>query len=370
MNLILAAMNKYFVSVMALFLLATYQLHAQSNPLILPGESHFKSLKQLTYGGDNAEAYFNRDGDLLIFQRTDHRDVLCDQIYMGAASIDPTDTFYYNLISTGLGRTTCSYFVNDSMLLYASTHLSGAECPPVPDREKIKKYVWPLYESFEIFLSDYDGKILKQLTNNKYYDAEATISPDGKTILFTSTRDGDIDLYTMDLDGKNVKRITKDIGYDGGAFFSPDGTKIVWRASRPKSEEELKEYKELLAQGLVAPTNMHLFVANADGSNIRQVTNLPRASWAPFFHPSGKKIIFASNYEHERGFPFNLYMINLDGTGLEKITNSDTFDAFPMFSRDGKLLVFCSNRNNGGTHDTNIFIAEWLDELPKPNTDK
>jgi Tol biopolymer transport system component len=166
----------------------------------------------------------------------------------------------------------------------------------------------------------------------------------------------------MDLDGKNVKRITKDIGYDGGAFFSADGTKIVWRASRPKTEEELKEYKELLAQGLVSPTNMHLFVANADGSDVKQITNLPRASWAPFMHPMGKKIIFASNFEHERGFPFNLYMINIDGTGLEKITNSETFDAFPMFSRDGKLLVFCSNRNNGGTRDTNIFIAEWSDE--------
>jgi Tol biopolymer transport system component len=231
----------------------------------------------------------------------------------------------------------------------------------VPDKEKIKKYVWPVYESFEIYLSNYDGKILKQLTDNGFYDAEATVSPDGKTILFTSNRDGDLDLYTMDLNGKNVKRITKDLGYDGGAFFSADGTKIVWRASRPKTDEEIKEYKELLSQGLVAPTNMHLFVANADGSNARQITNMPRASWAPFFHPSGKKIIFASNYEHERGFPFNLYMINIDGTGLEKITNSDTFDAFPMFSRDGKLLVFCSNRNNGGTRDTNVFIAEWID---------
>ncbi len=354
-------------SFIALIVLDFISASAQNSKLIMPGETHFKSIKQLTFGGDNAEAYFNNDGDLLIFQRSDHKDYMCDHIFMGAVSTDPTDTFYYNLISTGTGRTTCSYFVNDSIVLYASTHLSSDECPPVPDKEKIKKYVWPVYGAFEIFLSNYDGKILKQLTDNTFYDAEATISPDGKTILFTSDRDGDLDLYTMDLNGKNVKRITKDLGYDGGAFFSPDGTKIIWRASRPKTEEEIKEYKELLAQGLVAPTNMHLFVANADGSDVKQITNLPRASWAPFFHPSGKKIIFASNYEHERGFPFNLYLINIDGTGLEKITNSDTFDAFPMFSRDGKLLVFCSNRNNGGTRDTNVFIAEWSDEAIVPN---
>lgn len=363
-------MNKtILLAVVALISMVT-RLNAQSRSLILPGEVHFKSLKQLTYGGDNAEAYFNRDGDLLIFQRTDGKDYLCDQIFMGAVSIDPTDTFFYNIISTGMGRTTCSYFVNDSVCLYASTHLGGSECPPVPDREKIKKYVWPIYNTYEIFLADYDGKILKQLTNNNFYDAEATVSPDGKTILFTSDRDGDLDLYTMSIDGKNVKRITRELGYDGGAFFSPDGTKIVWRASRPKTDEEIKEYKDLLAEGLVAPTQMHLFIADADGSNMRQITQLPRASWAPFFHPSGSKIIFASNYEHERGFPFNLYMINTDGTGLEKITNSDTFDAFPMFSRDGKLLVFCSNRNNGGTRDTNIFIAEWSDEPVKMEQEK
>ncbi len=344
-----------------LVLFHTVSSFAQNSSLILEGEKHFKSLKQLTFGGDNAEAYFNSDGNLLIFQRTDHKDFKCDQIYMGACSTDPLDTFYYNIISPGEGRTTCSYFVNDSIIMFSSTHLTSDTCPPVPDREKLKKYVWPIYNSYEIFLSDYDGHILKQLTKNNFYDAEATVSPDGKTILFTSDRDGDLDLYTMDLNGKNIKRITNTLGYDGGAFFSPDGTKIVWRASRPKTDEEIKEYKDLLAQGLVAPTNMSLFIANADGSNPKQITNLPRASWAPFFHPSGKKIIFASNYEYERGFPFNLYMINVDGTGLEKITNSNTFDAFPMFSRDGSLLVFCSNRNNGGTHDTNIFLAEWID---------
>lgn len=350
----------YIISVC--FCLGTTKLNAQDNSLILPGETHFKSLKQLTFGGDNAEAYFNRDGDLLVFQRTDHKDYLCDQIFSGAVSTDPTDTFFYNMLSTGKGRTTCSYFVNDSTIIYASTHLTADSCPPVPNRELIKKYVWPIYGSFELFLADYQGNQLKQLTNNEYYDAEATVSPDGKTILFTSNRDGDLDLYTMDIEGKQIRRITKDLGYDGGAFFSPDGSKIVWRASRPKTESEIKEYKDLLAQDLVAPTNMHLFIANADGSDMKQITNLPRASWAPFFHPSGKKIIFASNYEHERGFPFNLYLINTDGTGLEKITNGDTFDAFPMFSSDGMLFVFCSNRNNGGTRDTNIFIAEWSDQ--------
>lgn len=320
-------------------------------------------MRQLTFGGDNAEAYFGFDNRHITFQRTSEQDgVPCDQIYYGSIPDNGDEPFEYKLVSTGKGRTTCAFLMpNKRHFLYASTHLSADTCPPVPDRSKIKKYVWPIYESYDIFVADFEGNIVTQLTNSPGYDAEATISPDGKTIVFTSMRNGDIDLYTMNIDGTNVKQITHTTGYDGGAVFSPDGKKITWRASRPKTKEAIKEYKDLLAQGLVMPTQMELFVANIDGSDAKQVTNLGRANWAPAFTPDSKHLIFASNHEHERGFPFNLYVIGIDGSGLERISRDNGFDAFPMFTPDGKRLIFSSNRNNGGTRDTNVFICDWVD---------
>jgi Tol biopolymer transport system component len=210
-------------------------------------------------------------------------------------------------------------------------------------------------------VADKNGKIVKQLTNTPGYDAEATVSPKGDKIVFTSTRNGDLDLYTMDINGKNVKQITHEIGYDGGAFFSPDGKKIVFRASRFTTEAAKKEYLDYLKQGLVAPTEMEIFVCNADGSDLKQITKLGKANWAPFYHPAGKKIIFSSNHKGKRGFEFNLFMINEDGTGLEQISYDKVFDSFPMFSPDGKKIIFSSNRNNGGTRNTNLFIADWVE---------
>ncbi len=344
------------------FVVGLSEVKAQtSESLIYPEEKHFKNMRQLTFGGDNAEAYFGFDNKHITFQRTDAKDgVPCDQIFYGP--IPKKGKLDYKLVSTGKGRTTCAYLMPDMKhLLYASTHLSADTCPPVPDRSKIKKYVWPIYESYDIFVADFDGNITKQLTKSPGYDAEATISPDGKTIVFTSTRNGDIDLYLMNIDGTDVRQITNTVGYDGGANFSPDGKMLTWRASRPQNDEQLKEYKDLLAQGLVMPTSMELFVANADGSDAKQITKFGKANWAPAFMPNSKKIIFASNHEHERGFPFNLYTINIDGTGLERISRDSGFDAFPMFSPDGKRLIFSSNRNNKGSRDTNIFICDWVD---------
>ena len=267
-----------------------------------------------------------------------------------------------NRISNGTGRTTCSYFLpGDSLVLYASTYLGSKECPPLPEKRTDGKYVWPIYTDFDIFIADLKGNIKKQLTNSPGYDAEATISPNGDKIVFTSMRSGDLELYTMNIDGSNVKQVTHELGYDGGAFFSPDGKKLVFRASRPKTPEEIKDYKYLIEQGLVTPVHMELYTCNIDGSALKKITDLPNASWAPFFHPSGKKIIFASNHTATRGLPFNLYMIDADGKNLEKITHDTMFDAFPMFSRDGKKLIFSSNRNNNGTHETNLFIADWND---------
>jgi TolB protein len=329
-----------------------------------PEETHLRNVQQLTFGGDNAEAYFSFDGKWLVFQRTNPKEGLaCDQIFIGKIPTKPGEKFEPRMISSGKGRTTCGSFTKDGKhIIYASTHLGGDECPPVPDRSKYgNKYIWPLYDSYDIFMSDLDGHIIKQLTHAKGYDAEGTLSPDGKKMIYTSDKDGDIDLYIMDLETGKEKRVTNTLGYDGGAWFSPDGKKIIWRASRPTSEEDVKEYKELLAENLVAPINMEVFIADTDGKNVKQVTHFGQANWAPAYFPDSKRIIFASNQEYKRGFPFNLYSINEDGTNLQKITHEKIFDAFPMFSPDGKKLVFCSNRNNGGTRDTNIFVADWVD---------
>ena len=328
-----------------------------------PEESHFSNVQQLTFGGDNAEAYFSYDGKWIIFQRTNQKEGLyCDQMFIGKVP-KAGNKFSYKMVSTGKGRTTCGFFTRDGKhVIYASTHLGSEVCPPVPDRSKYgNKYIWPLYDSYDIFMADLNGKIVKQLTHSKGYDAEATLSPDGKKMIYTSDKDGDIELYIMDLKSGEEKRITNTLGYDGGAWFSPDGKKIIWRASRPTTAAEISDYKTLLAEDLVAPTNMEVFVANADGSNARKVTSYGQANWAPAFLPDSKRIIFASNHEYKRGFPFNLYTINEDGTNLQKVSRDKGFDAFPMYSPKGKKIIFCSNRNNGGTRDTNVFIADWVE---------
>ena len=337
---------------------------AVADSLHYADERHFKNIRQLTFGGDNAEAYWSFDGRSLIFQRTNIKDgIPCDQMFMGKVPENANEPFNYKLVSTGKGRTTCGFILKDGKhVMYASTHLGADTCPPPPDRAKYgNRYIWPIYESFDIFIADTDGKITKRLTSTPGYDAEGTISPNGKKMLFTSMRDGDLDLYIMDLRTEKVKRITNTLGYDGGAWFSPNGKKIIWRASRMKTPEEIADYKDLLSKGLVAPTNMEVFTANADGSNQQQITRFGQANWAPAFLPDSKTIIFCSNHEYKRGFHFNMYTINADGSNLQKISRDKGFDAFPMFSPDGKKIVFCSNRNNGGTRDTNVFVADWVE---------
>lgn len=323
-------------------------------------EANLKNIKQLTFGGDNAEAYFSFDNKQLVFQATNEKwNASCDQIYQ--MPIDGYEGEQPKLLSTGKGRTTCSYFMPDGKsIIYASTHLGNEACPEVP-RIVNGKYVWAVYSDFDIFQADLDGNIMKQLTDKPGYDAEATISPDGKKIVFTSTRSGDLELYVMDIDGKNLIQVTDELGYDGGAFFSPDNKKLVFRASRPKSDEEKKTYKELLSNGLVQPTEMELFTCNIDGSDMKQVTSLGGANWGPYYHPSGEKILFCSNHHSKSGRQFNIFSVNTDGSDVKQITFDSVFDAFPMFSHDGKKLVFSSNRNNGGTRDTNVFIADWVE---------
>lgn len=325
-----------------------------TDTLVLTGEKHFRSVRMLTEEGENAEAYFSFDESKLIYQST-HGSLGCDQIF--TMSLDGSAR---TMVSTGKGRTTCAYYLpGDQTILYASTHAFSDSCLVPPDRSK--GYVWKLYDEFEIFLANADGSLPRRITNNKRYDAEATVSPKGDKIVFTSLRDGDPELYIMDIDGSNQKRLTFEKGYDGGAFFSLDGSTIVFRASRPRSEQELRDYEDLVKTGLVRPTALEIYVMDADGQNLRQITRLGKASFAPFFHPDGKRIIFSSNVHSKDGRNFDLYLIHVDGSGLEQITFNDTFDGFPMFTRDGKKLVFASNRFGKKRGDTNIFIAEWVD---------
>ena len=332
-------MRKTFF-VVSLMLLAVISIHPQKQtPLSQsinpePQEKRLRNIRQLTFGGENAEAYFSADGKKLIFQSTrDGRG--CDQIY--TMNIDGSDA---KMVSNGDGRTTCAYFFkNGKRLLYSSTHLGSRACPPRPDFSK--GYVWAVYESFDLFTAKADGSDLKQLTTTPGYDAETTISRQGK-LVFTSKRDGDLDIYTMDANGKNVRRLTNELGYDGGPFWSYDGKQIVYRAYHPQTQKERDDYTALLRQNLIRPTVLDIWVMNADGSNKRRVTKLNKASFAPFFFPDGKRVIFSSNVADPKGRDFDLYMIRTDGTGMERITFNNTFDGFPMFSPDGKS--WCSLR--------------------------
>jgi Tol biopolymer transport system component len=345
-------MSRAHIILYALALLSPLPGLGQLTPQ--PGEKHFTALRQLTFGGENAEGYFSFDESRLIFQST--RDSFhCDQMYTLDIRSGAT-----RLVSTGKGRTTCGYFLpGDSVILFASTHGSGPECPPPPDYSK--GYVWAVYGEYDIYRAKSDGSALSVLTSSPGYDAEATVSPAGDRIVFTSSRNGDLDLYSMNPDGSDLRQLTHELGYDGGAFFSWDGTKIVYRACHYTDTTEAAAYRTLLEQHMVRPSRMELFVMNADGSEKRQITVNGAANFAPFFHPDNKRIIFASNMASPKGRNFDLYMIGIDGTGLEQITFNETFDGFPMFTRDGKRLVFASNRNGRARGETNLFIAEWKD---------
>jgi len=316
-------------------------------------EPFFARLLQLTFDGQNAEAYFSPDGSRLIFQRTDDLHP-CDQQFL--INVDGTGM---ERVSNGLGKTTCGYFYDGGhRVLYSSTFHSGEACPAPPDYSR--GYVWGL-DDFDIYTSSPDGSDLERLTETEGYTAEATLSPDGNTIVFTSVMDGDLDIYTMHVDGSNITRLTTTVGYDGGPFFSPDGSMIVYRSWHPTSPEETQEYQVLLASGLVRPSRMEIWLMNADGSNQRRITDLGGANFAPFFHPDGLRIIFSSNHENPEGRNFDLYVIGIDGTGLVRVTSHGDFDGFPMFSPDGTKLVFASNRYGAVEGETNIFIADWTE---------
>lgn len=333
-------------------------------------ERHFKNIRQLTFGRQNAEAYFSFDGTKLIFQSTNNwmkdsfaatlkpasEGLGCYQMY-----VMDLESESIRLVSTGTGATTCGYFFpGDRRVLYSSTYASGPNCPPKPKRDGA--YRWAL-DDYDIYAVRLDGQEMQRLTSTPGYDAEATVSPDGKTIVWTSVKDGDLDLYAMNLDGTKSRRLTDEVGYDGGAFFSQDSKRIVYRASHPTDPAEVARYKELLGQRLVEPGQLEIFVMNADGNGKRQVTSNGASNFAPFFHPDGKRIIFSSNVEtrEEGGRPsFHLYLVGDDGGGLERLTFEGKFNSFPMFSPDGKRVVWVSDRLAKAPGEFNVFLADWV----------
>jgi len=320
---------------------------------LLPTETALGNARQITFGGNNAEAYWARSGTKLIFQRQEKNDEGCDQQYV--INADGSDM---RRVSSGKGRTTCGYFWDgDRKIIYASSQAFEQGCPASPD--KSAGYVWPL-NVLDLWTADADGRNEKRLTTDATYNAEATLSPDGKRLIFTSMRDGDLEIYTMKIDGTDIRRITNRLGYDGGPFYSHDGKSIVWRAGYPVTAKDSTDYKGLLAQRLVRPAKMELWVADADGRNARQITNLGGANFAPYFTPDDRQIIFSSNHPNPRSRNFDLFVVNRDGTGLKQITFDPEFDGFPQFSPNGKQLVWASNRNASREGDTNLFIADWV----------
>jgi Tol biopolymer transport system component len=351
------AMNRTTAAIAVALLVFSVPFTAQNQTVQPhPKETHLRNIRQLTFGGENAEAYFSFDGKQIIFQST-RPPYKCDQIF--TMNIDGSSV---KMVSTGRGRTTCGYFLPDGQrIIYSSTHLGMPECPPVPAQSE--GYVWPLYRTFDIFSARPDGTDLKRLTSADGYDAENTVSPDGKKIVFTSTRDGDLELYDMNVDGTEQRRLTRSLGYDGGAFHSQDSQWIVWRAGRPNTPAEVARYKDLLAKNLVMPNRLEIMIMRADGSEQRQLTNNGGANFAPYFHPNGRQIIFASNVNNPnpRSPNFDLFLVNRDGSGLQQISFDEGFDGFPMFTNDGRTLIWASNRLAKVRGETNVFVADWIE---------
>ncbi|MBK7142304.1 MAG: PD40 domain-containing protein [bacterium] len=324
---------------------------AVADSLVLPGETHLSNIRQITFGGQNAEAYWNREGTELLFQsERDGRG--CDAIYRMNG-----DGSNVRMVSNGRGSTTCSFIAPDGQaIIYASTHLVDSVCPPKPDMSR--GYVWALYKAYDIFKADPDGSNPVQLTTTDGYDAEAVYSPKGDKILFTSVRTGDLELYLMNPDGSGVEQVTNMPGYDGGAFFSYDGEWICWRASRPTGEA-LTDYQTLLAEGFIRPSKLEIYIMNLKERKPIQLTSNGKANFAPYFHPNGKQLIFCSNMNDPKGRNFDLFLLNIETKEIEQVTHNESFDGFPMFTHDGKRLVFASNRNGKVQGETNIFVADW-----------
>ncbi|MBI1757547.1 MAG: PD40 domain-containing protein [Fimbriimonas ginsengisoli] len=319
-----------------------------------PREPHLRNVRQLTFGGQNAEAYWNLEGTKLIFQSS-QPEYPDEQIF--TMNIDGSDK---RLVSTGKGRCTCSYYMPDGKhIVFSSTH--ATQPGPQPPVDRSKGYVWMVNPHYAMYRANPDGSDLTPLIRRDGYVAETTIAPNGKFMTFTGSWEGDLDIYRCDLDGKHIKRLTHEVGYDGGPFVSWDSKWIVYRRDAERTPAEVEDYKKLLADHLVRPTHLELWIMDPNGRHKRQITRLKAASFAPFVQPDDKHIIFSSNVGDPKGRTFELFRVNFDGAGLEQITHGGQFEGFPMFTRDGKHLVWASNRNGSKPRETNLFVADWVE---------
>ncbi len=394
--------------------------------LIFKGEEKFlANVKQLTFVGENAEAYFSPKGDLIVFQSkgkgglylkvkkkyvptlqkrfkergydfvirnlerntfmlfveglTDRKiadeilagmeyehifvkpDLECDQIFL----MD-TNGLVLRMVSTGKGRTTCSWFISEHEVVFSSTHEHyDGRCPENPyvhEYRKRGKYVWPLF-NYDIYVRNLKTNTLTKIYGSDGYDAEIE-GTFGKRIVFTSTMDNEIELYeiTYGVDKPVPRRITNFPGYDGGAMFSPSGRYIVFRANHLKTQSEFREFHELLSKGLVNPEHVELFIYDTRKDTFWQITHTPPnvANFAPYFLPDEKHVVFSSNMHAPGSFSFELYVVDIHGRNLQRITYSNGFNSFPMISRDGRKIVWTSDRNAKGRREFNIFVADWL----------
>ena len=345
-----------FLTLVVSFAASAEPLRADDRPLdddVSAKEGRYlRNIRQVTFGFPRAgEGYFSPDGKEIVYQAYPIGYPFY-QIYT-----QRLDEKKPRRISPGRGRTTCSYFSPDGkLILFASAHTN-------PDLERIelearrreaaggaRRYEWSFDPYMDIYVCRRDGTGLRRLTDAPGYDAEGSYSSDGKKIVFTSTRDGDPDLYVMDADGSNVRQLTNAPGYDGGPFFSPDNRWVIFRSDRQKEHM------------------LQLYAVSADGKHEVQLTDdLETINWAPYFHPSGRYIIWA-RADYSRGprlANFDLFTMEIDydadefrGGQVTRITYHPKADVLPVFSPDGKKLMWTSTRTQDGS--SQLWIADWL----------
>ena len=314
-------------------------------------ESNLKNLRQLTFGGDNAEAYFSPDGKNLTLQITNPQfGIECDQIYLLDLQKENHSPEDLKLISTGYGRTTCSFFMPDGKhILYASTHEGGHACP-APPKSTDGKYLWAIYPEFDIYVADLNGNVVKQLTNSPGYDAEAVVSPDGKKIIMSFAQEGNSDIYTMDIKTRVVEKLTDHPSIDTSPSYSPDGSYITFNSDRSGFQQ--------------------IYTMKSDGTNVKRISFGEGLYGTPVWSPRGDLIAFTKLYRNK----FYIGVMRSDGSG-ERLLTENYYQEAPSWAPNGRVLVFYretasdSSGRGGGAKLWSIDLTGYNERLIQTPTD-